>query len=180
MDPQEKINPVKNLNERFEFSRESLQTPIHITKQTEIVSYGIKKYFKKFIWIFSIFLMFYFFINIFNYFSPLNFCYIKIDGDFLRGNEKTIRKAIKLLKKENKQAYNTLCGYINTISEKNCYTTSQNISREEREKDGCYIKGSKVIYLKPEKGENNEVINKRKNAIKKYSEYSKDFWWKTK
>lgn len=140
----------------------------------------IKKYFKKFAWVFFVFLIFYFFLNFFNYFDPLNFCYIKIDSDFLRGNEKTIKKAIKLLKKENKIAYKTLCGYINTISEKNCFTSSQNISLEDWDKDGCYIKGSKIIYIKPEKDKGDTIINERKIIIKKYSEYSRDFWTNTK
>ncbi len=136
----------------------------------------IKKYFKKFMWTFFIFLAFYFFVNFFNYFDPLNFCYIKIDGDFLRGNESTIKKAIKFLRKENKLAYKTLCAHIDTISEKNCFTSSRNVSMEDWEKDGCYIKGSKIIYLKPEKRESNIIINKRKVSLKKYSEYGKDFW----
>ena len=136
----------------------------------------IKKYLKKFVWLFFIFLAFYFFVNIFNYFDPLNFCSIKIDGDFLRGNENTIKKAIKLLKKEDRVAYKTLCAYIDTISEHNCFTSSRNFSKEDWDKDGCYIKGSRAIYLKTEEGESDFIVNKRKTAIKKLSEYSKDFW----
>lgn len=136
----------------------------------------IKKTLKKFAWAFFIFLMFYFFVNIFNYFDPLNFCYIKIDSDLLRGNESTIKKAVKLLKKEDKIAYKTLCAYVDTISEHNCFASSRKISLEDWNKDGCYIKGSKVIYLKPEKRENSAIINQRKISLKKYSEYSKDFW----
>lgn len=135
-----------------------------------------KKYFKKIAWLSFMFLAFYFFVNIFNYFDPLNFCYIKIDDDFLRGNESTIKKAIKLLKREDKAAYKTLCAYVDTISEHNCFTSSRNISLEDWNKNGCYIKGSKVIYLKPEKRESAAIINQRKTSIKKYSEYSKDFW----
>lgn len=136
----------------------------------------IKKYFKKFAWVFFVFLAFYFFVNIFNYFDPLNFCYIKIDGDFLHGNEGTIKKAVKLLKREDKIAYKRLCSYINTISEHHCFTSSQNISLEDWNKEGCYIKGSKVVYVKPEKGVSDIIVNKRKNAIKRFSEHSKDFW----
>lgn len=136
----------------------------------------IKKYLKKFAWIFFIFLAFYFFVNIFNYFDLLNFCYIKIDGDLLRGNESTIKKAIKLLKREDKTAYKTLCAYVDTISEHNCFASSRKFSLENWNKNGCYIKGSKVIYLKPEKRENSAIINQRKISLKKYSEYSKDFW----
>jgi len=44
------------------------------------------------------------------------------------------------------------------------------------DKDGCYIKGSKVIYIKPERQNTDLIIQKRAEILKKYSAYSKKFW----
>lgn len=137
------------------------------------MEFDIKKYLKIFAILLFILITSSLFINLFSYFDPLNFCYIKIDNDILRGNQDTIKKAIKLLKKENGESYKTLCRYVDIILEQNCVI---NMPGQKIDKEGCYIKGSKVIYLKPEKQKTDLIIKKRAEIIEKYSSYSKNFW----
>lgn len=137
-------------------------------------------------WIGFLVILFVFFsviTNTFSYFDPMNFCYISIDNDVLKGNQKGIQKAIKLLKKENKEEYKTLCKYVEKISEKNCLNCDWHIDRSCYEKDipkGCYIKGSGVIYLLPDENESEDSIKSRAETIGKYALRSQEFWKKLK
>ena len=125
-------------------------------------------------------LLIFFIINKVSYFDPLNFCYIKIQGDIVRGEESSIHKAISLIKKEDKKAYSNLCKYVDTINENFCIVADWQISGPEFAEGlklpGCYARGSKTIYLYPTKEISDTTINKRKNDIIKYAEFSKNFW----
>ena len=116
--------------------------------------------------------------NLFSYFDPLTFCYIGIENDFLKGNQKTVKEAIGLLKKEDIQSYKTLCKNVDTIVEEYCRAADPRVRGQEVGIDelGCYIRGSKVIYLIPTKTDNQFVINQRSETIKKYAYFSKNFW----
>jgi len=127
-------------------------------------------------------LFFIFIINRISYFDPLNLCYIKIEGDIVRGEETTIHKAISLIKKEDKKAYKDICKYVDTISESYCIIADWQISGPEFAEGlnlpGCYARGSKTIYIYPNKVVSEFVIRARKNDILKYTEFSKNFWQK--
>lgn len=120
----------------------------------------------------------YFFISLITYIDPVNMCQISIENDIIRGNKKTIFEAIKLLKREDIVSYKILCGNIDTISENRCMASEPRVdsTRKGWEEDACYIRGSKVIYLKPEEGDGEAIIRKRKEMLKKYSLDSKIFW----
>lgn len=122
----------------------------------------------------------YFVINIFNYFDITNLCYIKTEGDLVRGNEKTIKQALKYLKKNKKNDYKMVCKYANVISEKYCILADDDIDpellREGWSLPGCYVKGSKNIYLTPSQENDEEAIREKAEAIVKYSNFSKEFW----
>lgn len=120
-------------------------------------------------------------INLFSYFDARSMCYISIDNDVARGEQSTITSAIKILKKEDPAAYATLCKYVDIVSENECRECdprgdSTCILSYETIPAGCYIKGTKVIYLLPEKDVSEKTVKKRANLIKKYAEYSKNFW----
>jgi len=119
-----------------------------------------------------LFILAYFVINIFAYFDPFNSCLIWIDGDILRGNTGTIRQAIKIIKNKNPESYKNTCRYLNAISENYC--VASRVSAEML--PGCYIKGSKTIYLNPENGAGENIINARAEQIEKLAEKSKEFW----
>ena len=116
--------------------------------------------------------------NIFSYFDPLTFCYIGIENDILRGNQKTVKEALSRLKKEDIQSYKIVCKYVDTIVEDYCRATDSRVSGKEigTYEPGCYIRGSKIIYLIPTKTDNQFGINQRHETIKKYANYSKNFW----
>jgi hypothetical protein len=125
-----------------------------------------------------IFILFILVLNIFSYFDPFSFCYIKINYN-VDGNKDTIKKAIEIIKNEDKKEYKKLCQYVNLIVERPCYSGRLGTSgmlRLNEDFVGCYIKGSKIIYLKPEKEDDFYVTKKRVGAIKKYSQKSQEFW----
>lgn len=121
-----------------------------------------------------------FFISINSYFDPISWCRLGIDEDIMGGNEKTIRAAISLLKKTDETAYRELCRHIDRIGEKNCIIADQTIDpkrfKEGWELPGCYVNGTKIIYLKPTKSESQETIEERAWTLKHYTEFSKNFW----
>jgi hypothetical protein len=41
---------------------------------------------------------------------------------------------------------------------------------------GCFVRGSKTIYLKPEKEESDLIVGQRAEAIKGFMLMSKNFW----
>lgn len=124
----------------------------------------------------------YYVINIFSYFSPTSLCYISLNRDVLSGNKKTMHQAIALLKKEDKEVYRDLCKYVEVVSEKYCYVYDDRVEKLDYEawQPGCYVKGSKTIYIKPEAGDSEDIIRKRAEDIKKYLQFSKEFWGRRK
>lgn len=120
------------------------------------------------------------FVNIFSYFDPLRMCHIGIKGDILHGNEKTIGKALRLLKREDKASYMTVCKYVDDIGEKYCYGADKRVDGAAYGKNsvnsGCYIKGTRMIYLTPDKEEGEGIIRSRMEEIIKLANYSKKFW----
>src|SRR3989344_7909370 len=138
----------------------------------------LKFYFVFLVAVFIFFTIFSIGANLFSYFDPLTFCYIGLENDMLRGNQKTVRKAIGLLKKEDIQSYKTLCKNVDTIVEEYCRAADPRVRGQEVgiNEPGCYIRGSKVIYLIPSKMESDYIINLRAETIKKYTYFSKNFW----
>jgi len=140
----------------------------------------IKEYIIFFIFIAMIIGMAYYVVNFFSYFDPGSLCYIKTEKDILRGNEETIKQALRLIKLEDKEEYKMICAYVDVISEKDCVIADHHIDpnkfEEGWEKAGCYVKGSKTIYLKPNNNEGAATVKKRAEDIKKYAEFSKEFW----
>lgn len=110
-----------------------------------------------------------------SYFDPLNLCYINIDKG-LTGNRSTIKKAIVKIKKEDKVAYKTLCRYVSTINEDYCIASHPQIEKENNYQPNCYIRGSKIIHLFPYKENNESIVSLRSQMIKKYANYSNNFW----
>ena len=125
------------------------------------------------------FLSILFFANYFNYFDPLNLCYISIDNYTSkppRGNRNTIRKAIKLLKQSDQETYQVLCKYVDTIQEGGCSKPDENGQFDREPAPACYLRGSKTIFIWPDNSEYNSIVSKRAEMIKKYAYFSKNFW----
>lgn len=137
-----------------------------------------------YIFVFIIFLTFAFFylINSFSYFDPINLCYIKLKGDSLRGNEKTISDALKQIKKQDKKVYQMICKNVDIISEKFCVVRDAHIDRSAfltgNDFPGCYVRGSRVIYLHPQQAQSQKIIDDRAKDIQYYAGLSKNFWEK--
>lgn len=115
-----------------------------------------------------------FFLNFVSYVDVPNNCYIALDNDVLIGNQKTTKEAIRIIKKEDPNSYRNLCRYVETISEKDCYTITAGRMRDS--KDGCYVKGSKNIYIKPNNGDSYTAARGKADLIKELVQKSKVFW----
>src|SRR5258708_36309439 len=101
----------------------------------------------------------YFFISTLIYLDPINFCKISIDEDILRGNKQTIYSAMQLLKNQDFPSYQTICKYVDSISENPCpisHAPTGVVS--DAQAPGCYIKGSRIIYLIPDKHDSPDII----------------------
>lgn len=120
----------------------------------------------------------YFTVNYLSYWDPLRLCYISIDGVALGGNSKTIQKAIKLLKKEDREGYRALCKWVDRINERSCMSADWMLNKDQpgSKASGCYIRGSRIIYVKPNESDSASVIRQRADSIKRYAQYSKEFW----
>lgn len=121
-----------------------------------------------------------FFASVKSYVDVFNACHITIEKNVLRGSKKTIKDAIRLLKREDDDGYRALCFYVDTISEKPCFSVDGHIDNskfiEDFKKDGCYVRGSKIIYIQPESKDSAEIARKRMLIINKISRYSEKFW----
>lgn len=107
----------------------------------------------------------------------LSFCHISVDKHFLRGNSETVIKAINKIKAEDKAAYKDVCKYVTLISENLCpidHTYAGPWSYNNQ--PGCYLKGSRIIYINPNKEDTDNIIEERAQAIKKYANFSKAYW----
>jgi len=131
-----------------------------------------------YIFILLIIFLAYFIINRFNYFDAPHLCYISLTPDILSGNKTTMHRAIDRIKKSDPEDYKDLCRYVEAISEKYCVAFDARVeSRSENvQQPGCFVKGSKTIYLKPEKEASDSIIEQRAAAIKKFMLMSKSFW----
>ena len=125
-----------------------------------------------------LFIFYSFIVNIFSYFDPFSLCNIGIDNKTISGNQETIKKAIGLVKKQDKTAYKTLCKYVNTIKESTCLASDPHLGSRPIGVDnpGCYIRGSKIIFLRPDNRDNANVVESRAETITKYANLSKNFW----
>jgi len=125
-----------------------------------------------------LFFVFYYFVNIFAYFDLPNLCYISLEKDALNGNKITLHQAIGLLKKNDRADYKNLCRFVKTVSEKYCFAFDPRVENNSQNpyQPGCFVKGSKTIYLKPEKEQSAFVIQKRAEELKKFMLMSKSFW----
>jgi len=106
-----------------------------------------------------------------------NNCYIKVDKDILKGNRETIFKALASIKKTDLQKYQDICLYVDTISEASCLLgETRNGKLHPISTDGCYLKGTKTIFLKPDSSELDAAVESRKLQIIKYAQLSKEYW----
>ena len=116
-------------------------------------------------------------LNTFDYFDPMTLCYVRINKELVGGRRDTIKQAIRLLKKTDKPSYRTLCAYVSRIRERICIGSDWHIENPPRgiNANGCYIRGTKTIYLKPRPDEGDAVVAQRMQTIRIYSQLSAEF-----
>ncbi|OGE33496.1 hypothetical protein A3J19_05395 [Candidatus Daviesbacteria bacterium RIFCSPLOWO2_02_FULL_41_8] len=112
-----------------------------------------------------------------HYIDIFNSCNIAVDKDFLDGNRKTIIEAISRIKDQDKEGYKDVCKYVNLVSENFCpiYHTYGG-ALQYNNQPGCYIKGSRIIYINPSKEDTDDIIDQRAEAIINYANLSKNYW----
>lgn len=110
-------------------------------------------------------------------------CFIWIDGDSFRGDVRTIHQALVSLKKENPLEFIKACTCVSEIHEGFCTGIAPDVSTRSPVNsndyvwpDACYLAGSKVIYIKPDKSQSLTTVSERMQSIRKYSEKSRIFW----
>ncbi len=111
------------------------------------------------------------------YLDSLYNCSIRINDDVLRGNPETIIGALRKIKTEKPQSYRSLCQYVSKIDETPCLFGTKDSKRlEEADTKGCFLKGTKTIFIKPERDETQTIIDDRAEILVKMAELSKKYW----
>lgn len=118
-------------------------------------------------------------LTISGYFVPYPMCYIKIYSDTLKGNKETITKALESIRASSLGDHEMVCTYVNKIIEVPCRSINvQNKQYISSDNIGCYIKGSKVIYLNPDTRNDSDIIKIRAEEILRNAKQSRDYWLK--
>ena len=117
------------------------------------------------------------FISNLYYIDIPNGCFITVEEDVAGGSKNGIYKSLEYIKKNNPSDYKKVCSNVTNIIEKYClYMDPRVRTGEEFKRQGCYIKGSKIIYILPSTStDESEIISKSKNIIK-YANYSYEYW----
>ena len=133
-------------------------------------------------------------LSAFAYFDPLAFCRIHIDVELLEGDRSPIRRAIKLVRREDPLAYHALCRYVDRIVEEpRCQAgdpqadpalRGQPVARAsldpalQRALDapGCYVRGSRIVILKRSAADDEASVRLRAETLKRLAGYSRAFW----
>jgi len=115
----------------------------------------------------------------FDYLHPYPYCSIEIKKHFSRGDAQSIKEALSTLRENDLAAYKTVCRYVERIEERRCYNADARIDYGafSMDHEGCYIRGTNTIYLKPVKY-SKQNVELRIEAIKALGEKSKNFWTK--
>lgn len=120
--------------------------------------------------------------NLNSYVNVYPFCRISVEQDVLRGNGQTINAALDQIRDQDPKSYQTVCKYVSTITEDTCLIFDNAIGQANSQtqlatvNQGCYVKGTKNIYLTPTHDTNDQTISARADAIKKYASFSQAFW----
>ena len=144
----------------------------------------MNKFFSKkiFIALISLAVFLYFSLNIFSYFDPLSFCRIKIHQQPLSGNRSTIKEALRYIKRSDPSSYAMVCKYVKDIGEKNCMSGDARVDAsfagEYGTVKGCYVRGTKFIYLKPNKNNDRQTVAERAKNVIHLAAKSENFWQK--
>ncbi len=114
----------------------------------------------------------------FYYVDIPNLCFIKTSYSVHNKEKSYLHEAIKTLKIKDIDSYSDLCNYVAVISETNCIIAYETGPIIEYSKNiGCYIKGTKTVFIQPlntnTKTPTNEEIAE---SLKRYAGLSKTFW----
>ena len=112
-----------------------------------------------------------------NYVDVTKGCLVKISHDMLRGGRTSIRKALAEIKKTDPALYNNICSYVDIIYERRCLVVGDVYpSVRTLDSDGCYIAGTKIIYINPISDSEQNSVELRKIAITKYTSLATTYW----
>ena len=114
----------------------------------------------------------------FNYVDISSFCFIDIDSESWRGDRSTIKKALTTIKHDDPPAYITVCKYIDIINEKRCLPGDSrgDSSYVAPDIDGCFLRGTHVVYIKPNRSTSQKAVQNRADQIALYSTFAQEFW----
>lgn len=119
-------------------------------------------------------------------------CHIAIDVELLEGDRAGIRSAIDVVRREDPLAYQRLCRYVDRILEERCdagdpqadprvrgqgvIAVGDPVLRRAMSAAGCYVKGSRMVVLRPQPDGGERVVRDRAEALKRVAAWSEAFW----
>lgn len=112
-----------------------------------------------------------------SYVDVPNQCFIKVRYDVLNGDRESIVEALEKLRQEDFIFYRKFCANVDAIYEKKCVRGDDlRPDLEFIDTDGCYIKGSRAILIRPMDEATSNLAKYRKDAIRKYGGFAIDYW----
>ncbi|PIR43091.1 hypothetical protein COV24_04650 [candidate division WWE3 bacterium CG10_big_fil_rev_8_21_14_0_10_32_10] len=150
-----------------------------IEEKKDLKNYKTKGYLGCLPFILAFIIVIFFIISKTSYIDLPNLCYIGVEGDLIKGDENSIRASLKYIKNNKPSEYKNVCKYVDSIIESYCISADGRVAPlYGYDQPGCYVKGSKVVYVIPQKQQYSTVVEDRAKNIIKYANYSKDFWTK--
>ena len=112
------------------------------------------------------------------YVSLIPWCRVKIHHHVLSGDKGLIRKAISQLRASDEDGFRALCRYVDAIYERVCYGADWNITDASQwyRKPGCFVKGSRAVYLTPTKNQTRSAVANRAVDLGRFAKYAREFW----
>lgn len=112
------------------------------------------------------------------YFDIQESCLIKLTSQKTDNTKDLTKEAISILKSEDPGLYVSLCSNISHIRESYCIEAADNNPNiKYLQISGCYIKGTKTIFVTPGFGKDaDQILSMRLDALKTYPKFSATFW----
>lgn len=112
-----------------------------------------------------------------HYIDFSNNCTIEVQKDIVSGNRQTIFDALKLIKEDHPEDYENICTQVDTIVETECILGDKKTPKiHYLDTDGCYLKGTKTIFIRPVSGTSDTIVENRAELILKYGTLSGEYW----
>lgn len=105
-------------------------------------------------------------------------CKIEISGSLASANKDAVSALLKEIKAEDKASYDLICSSLDHIREAHCPLFDESL-KEDRiiwTTPGCYLRGTKTVYLVPLNSGYAASERETKEGLIRFAEQSRMYW----